>query len=255
MTHTSKPVQNSGKIIILDGTTTAGKSVIANHLTSLLDTQYEQVSVDDFHILAFEEQQKLNLSIKEFLVRIRQTTDAMYNKIINLASAGKTVIVDVVLSGHEGKKDVDLALKRLNDFNVTLVLVYCPLVMVVERIKRRNEKAISKNNPYQIRSRVIAFKFENVYKPQEQNNETYLGILSRKDVETAYDSPRKEWGEDAGKFDSARTSLIKHFGLNNNESVKITPCISYDCIVDTSINNHKECASQIYKHLKSAKIL
>jgi chloramphenicol 3-O phosphotransferase len=139
MTHTSLSNQNAGKIIILDGTTTAGKSNIAQHLTTLFGGSYEQISIDDFHTPVFAEQKKLKLSAKEFLIRIRQASDAMYDKIIDLAAIGKVVIVDVILSGHGGEKDVSYALKKLNNFNVTLVLVYCPLVMVVERIKRRND--------------------------------------------------------------------------------------------------------------------
>ncbi len=247
--HFSKKPQ--GHVIVLDGTSTAGKSSIIKYLLPMLGNSYEKVAIDDFVTPVFLEQGKQQRSEKEFLQRIHEVSGGMYNKIRKLISEGKNVLVDTVISGLEGEKDREHFFEKLNGLKVFLVLVYCPLNVLAERINKRNEKALKENKPKDTRSRSVALVFDDMYKAQQSDNEVILGQLSRKDIELAYSNPKNELGETAEAFKQIKQNLISHFKLENKKVVNITSQLVYDCVVDTSKNNPEECAQQIKNCLKT----
>lgn len=234
-----------GRVIVLDGTSTSGKTSIVKHLMPILGTSYKKVAIDDFVTEVFLEQEKLQRSEKEFLKRIHERSGDMYDTIRTLINSGKNVLVDTVISGLEGEKDRKHFFEKLNGLNVFLVLVYCPLNVLAERINKRNEKALKENNQKDTRSRSVALVFDDMYKTQESNNEVILGKLSHKDIELAYSNPNNELGETSKSFKQIKQNLISHFKLKDKETVNITPQLVYDCIVDTSKNNPKKCAQQV----------
>ena len=247
--HFSKKSQ--GHVIVLDGTSTAGKSSIIKYLLPMLGNSYEKVAIDDFVTPVFLEQEKQQRSEKEFLQRIHEVSDGMYNKIRKLVNSGKNILVDTVISGLEGEKDRKNFFEKLNGLNVFLILVYCPLNVLAERINKRNEKALKENKPEDTRSRSVALVFDDIYKAQESNDEVTLGKLSRKDIDVAYSNPQKKLGETAEAFKQIKQNLISHFKLKDKGTVNITSQLVYDCIVNTSKNNPKECAEQIKNCLKT----
>ena len=248
--HFSKKPQ--GHVIVLDGTSTAGKSSIIKYLLPMLGNSYEKVAIDDFVTPVFLEQGKQQRSEKEFLQRIHEVSGGMYNKIRKLISEGKNVLVDTVISGLEGEKDREHFFEKLNGLKVFLVLVYCPLNVLAERINKRNEKALKENKPKDTRSRSVALVFDDMYKAQQSDNEVILGQLSRKDIELAYSNPKNELGETAEAFKQIKQNLISHFKLENKEVINITSRLVYDCIVDTSKNSPQQCAQQICDYLKTS---
>jgi chloramphenicol 3-O-phosphotransferase len=243
--------QKPGRVIVLDGTSTSGKTSIVKHLMPMLGTSYKKVAIDDFVTEVFLEQEKLQRSEKEFLKRIHERSEDMYDTIRKLVNSGENVLVDTVISGLEGEKDREHFFKELKGLNVLLVLVYCPLNVLAERINKRNEKALKENNSKDTRSRSVALVFDDMYKTQESDNEVILGQLSRKDIELAYSNPKNELGETAKAFKQIKQNLISHFKLENKKVVNITSQLVYDCVVDTSKNNPEECAQQIKNCLKT----
>jgi len=243
-------INKQGRLIIFDGTSSAGKTSIINFLMPLLGPTYKRIAVDDYVSEVFLEPAHLQLPLHEFLKRIRQRSMAMYTTIRKLLSAGTNVVLDTVLSGLEGKKDVLHAFEELKGLNVGLVLVYCPLHVVAERVFQRNKKAIEENKPEDMRSMAFTVKFEDIYRPQH-NDEFFIGTLSRSDVEFAYKTPESSTPEQIQQLDAIRKKLLTHFNLNNNNVINITPMLHYDCIVDSSIHSPQKCAQLIYNCLKS----
>ncbi|MDP3888980.1 MAG: AAA family ATPase [bacterium] len=241
----------TGNIIILSGTSTSGKTSIAKQLATFFEHPFAYVAFDDFLTEVFLEQITLKLPKKEFHERIHQRISALYDTVKNFAFEGKHVLVDTVLSALEGEKDVQLALEKLQSINVTaLVLVYCPLPVLVQRIKQRNEEALVQNRPQDIRL-ITYIKFHDIFRPQHDENDIALDVLTREDIEVAYATPASASDLVVAELRQMKATALSHFDLIDKESVIITPKLDYDCIVNTGILTPKEAAQQIHDCITS----
>jgi chloramphenicol 3-O-phosphotransferase len=241
-----------GTVVVLNGTTRAGKTSIVKHLATGLGPSYQLVAIDDFHTQVFQDKKKLKFSEDEFLARIAQANKAMYDRARVLALEGKNVIVDTILSGHEGETEVRRTLEELRGLNVFMVLAYCPLPALAEQIKKCNAAAQLNNNLCNIRSRSIALRLDDIYRVRKSHDDVVLGVLSPKDVEVAYDAAQREWYEDAAAFAQVKSNLLSRFGLNRLDIVEVVPHLNYDCIVDTSQHSSEQCSNQICEMLKTS---
>ncbi|MFC1842499.1 AAA family ATPase [Candidatus Dependentiae bacterium] len=247
-----------GTILLLDGPSCSGKTSIAKELIKLFGPGYEIVSLDDFVADLFLENIKKKLPKKEFLKKICHKRDLMYKKIVSLVCNGKNVLVDTVLSGLEGKKDVRRCFETLQDIDVYLVLVYCPLYKVVDRLKERNRMAFFQQKPKEMRSIFATLQFSNCYKKtgaslknflQEDVFQKGLGSLSRKDIEISYFAHQNLPDKLKAQYNMVKQKLLLHFGLEYSNCVKIISQLNYDCIVDTNKKSPLECAKEVYTFL------
>lgn len=235
-----------GIVIILSGTSTSGKSSIAHHIPLLFNQPFEHVAFDNYLTEVFLEQLARPLPEKEFHERIHQQICTMYDYIKDLSLQGKNVLVDTVLSALEGEKDVQLALEKLQGIHVTaLVLVYCPLPILAQRIERRNQKALLENKPENMRS-ITWIKFEDIFKIRQSHNEIALDTLSRRDIELAYAAPHTATTQEIAFYDHCKSALCSYFNLIDTTSVIITPKLHYDCIINTSSITPEQAAYDIY---------
>jgi pimeloyl-ACP methyl ester carboxylesterase/chloramphenicol 3-O-phosphotransferase len=237
---------HTGQVIVFDGASSAGKSSIIKNLMPMLDSTYEYIAVDDFVSAVFLEQQKLNLPEKEFLNRVNQQTDIMYDKIKLLISHGKNVILDTVLSGLEGEKSIKEQLDKLKIFSTIKILVYCPLPVLLDRIKQRNERAHIENKPEDERSIGTAInQFGHIYKKITDAKESSLCTISRKYIELACETCKREFAKNLSRFDQFKEWLFSQLGTQDENEVMLTTRLKYDCVVDTSKNTPEECANKI----------
>jgi len=243
-----------GKIIILNGMSSAGKSTIAKKLVVLLGKSYQTISLDDFIADVFVQQTKIKLPQKEFLKKVRQQTDAMYEQIRKITSLGKNVVLDTLLSGLEGEKDVMRNVAKLKGFGVTLILIHCPLSDIMKRLNSRNKKAELEKKQKDMRSMVVALKIKDVYRTRKRKSEIYIGSLSRKEIDLAYQAVKTESPENTKLFQQIKQNLLTHFELDTKKSVKLTPQLRYDYIIDTSKNSAEQCVKQIYDFLKKSRL-
>jgi len=242
---------HKGTVVILDGTSTAGKTSIAKHLVKLLGKTYEKIAMDDFVTKVFIEQIDLQLPKDQFFQRVRQRISDMYDKINECIDSGKNVLLDTVLSSIDGQKAVSYGLERLQKCNVFMVLVYCPFAVVVERVICRNEQAILENNLENFRSILAVLRFADIYRPVKYVDEFFIDTLCRTDIEQAYGCSKKNYYEkDLEKLGFVKADIIKKFGLNDKEYVKITPRLAYDFIVDASEGTPKGCAKQVFNYMQ-----
>jgi len=240
-----------GQLIIIDGASSSGKTSVIKELMPLLCSSYQYVAVDDFVSEIFVEHQKKPLSEKEFLARVIERCDLMYAKIRELIAQGKNVILDTVLTGLEGEKSVRDTLAKLEGLSRNIVLVYCPLPVLVERIKKRNEQASRENKPHEIRSMFLPIsQFGHIYRPIKDNGEPVLGKLTRADVERACAATEKEFTGDTEKFEQFKQHLFSQLGVAEREEVTLTTRLSYDLIVDTSVLSPSEAAHSIKQKIQ-----
>lgn len=239
-----------GKIILLDGVSSAGKSSICKELVQILGSSYQIIAIDDFVKDVFAEQEKHPVSPSEFIARCDECSDKMYEKIKEITDQGKNVICDNVLAGLEGEKSVKLNLEKLKDLNTYFVLVYCPFKILVERILQRNKRARKEDNFQETRSLALALnQFAASFKKQKKDKDIFLEKLSREDFIKALFDAKNEFKNDEKRFEDFKAKALKNIGFEKENTVNLTSFLSYDCIIDTSKCSSKECAQLIIMKL------
>ncbi len=138
--------EETGVIIFLNGTSSSGKTTIANTLTTKLP-DFERMAIDDYwgqdHDLAHY------IEEKDFQGTLKAAADAVYRfhrSIACRAIAGQNVIVDHVLENHDWAEHA--AGCFLPPHRVLVVGVYCPLDVAIARENGRTDR-ISGTAQYQ----------------------------------------------------------------------------------------------------------
>lgn len=243
-------LQGRGRVIIVAGALSAGKSSMLRQLMPLLDSSYSLVSVDDFVSKIFLEQQTVKIPEEELLKRVIAAVDRMYAKIWDLVVQGNNVIVDTALNSIEGEKSVQYAFDALKDLPLKLVLVHCPLPVLVERIQQGNEKALQDHNLADIRSIALSIsQFGHIYRPKGSEGEAVVTVVSRRDVVHACALAQQEFAGDAQRFALFQEQLLTQLGLKEIEEVELTTRLVYDVLVDTSKYTPEECAKQLQESI------
>lgn len=128
-----------GKIILLNGASSAGKSTICHALQKELDEPFLQFSLD---LLMFNSNVLPKRREKEGLFSwpaIRpKLFDGYFNCLSGLAMAGNNLLVDYII---ESGSQLDRLIDRLGPLDVFLVGVHCPL----EELQRREEQRGDRN--------------------------------------------------------------------------------------------------------------
>ncbi len=123
-----------GRIIILNGTSSSGKSSIARELLDILDDGvYFHMAVDDFNAM----RSKRELGPEELDAALRRTRMGFHRSIAAMAEAGNDIVVDHVLS--EPWRLLD-CLTVLRPEDVLFVGIRCPLDELVRRELARGDR-------------------------------------------------------------------------------------------------------------------
>ena len=171
------PFLNSqGTVILLNGTSSAGKSSIMKELPEILDGFWQPVEADAFAVIArknFIDYLKEKFGVETTLEELNDTyialnkegritereVDAffdkqdvlgqMFEKIRTDIQEEKNVIIDTVIGegiDDEDPDNADYAFKTyfdaLHTFNVAFILVYCPFAALIERVEMRNQAGV-----------------------------------------------------------------------------------------------------------------
>ena len=124
-----------GKIIFLNGVTSAGKTSIAEEIRELADVIYYHVSNDIFHCMIGEK-----FWIENSRMCIAKSIITMYHAVKGMCDGGINVIIDGMLlemceyMQEYGMLHYDIMQSILSEIDVFMVEVYCPL----DECKRRN---------------------------------------------------------------------------------------------------------------------
>lgn len=122
-----------GRIILLNGTSSSGKSGIARCLLDMLDTPWFHMSVD-----AFGEMRALvPVPEQEINPMLARTRAGFHRAVAGMASAGNDIVVDHVLSEPWRLDD---CLTLFEPFEVLLVGVHCDVAELSRRELARGDR-------------------------------------------------------------------------------------------------------------------
>lgn len=136
-----------GRIVLLNGVSSSGKTTIAKNLQEIMDSPYLIMGLDKFYNLYTESfpakynppPLPKNASIEKYHkceIRNRRS-ETFHHFIAAFSIAGNDIIVDTVF---DTKQILEHGLKVLHDFPVLLVGVKCPLEELERREKTRENR-------------------------------------------------------------------------------------------------------------------
>jgi len=127
---------NYGKIIVLNGTSSSGKSTLAEKIQELSKERFYHVQVDTIcnmmHSKFFENK-------ADFIISINSALKSMNAFILNLSRNGECVIVDTVF---ENPIWLNECVEMLHDLPVFFVKVSCPAEELERREAARGDRKI-----------------------------------------------------------------------------------------------------------------
>jgi len=126
---------NKGKVIVLNGVSSSGKTTLAKAMQEAFDEPYIRLSVDDFINMMPEKLIETDLGNTVYTIQT-----ILLQTIKMLSDAGTNVIVDnIMLTYFQTLKQY---VSLLHDYPVLLVKVDCPLHELRRRETERGDRAI-----------------------------------------------------------------------------------------------------------------
>jgi len=134
-------IQHSpGKIILLNGASSAGKSTLCGTLQDELTVPFLQFSLDFFmfnsKVLPKRRDQTGPFSWPAIRPKL---FEGFFNCLAGLANAGNNVLTDYII---ESQEQLNQLIQKLGQLDVFLVGVHCPLPELERREKLRGDRAI-----------------------------------------------------------------------------------------------------------------
>jgi chloramphenicol 3-O phosphotransferase len=218
----------SGKIILFNGTSSAGKSSLAEVMVEQSTNKYVVVSFDDFHRTYREKRRMARLigdQHRDFLL-------AFYRHAKEQSDAGTNVIIDTV----EFDRAYDTYCGILDCSNVIKAIVYCPPQHILKRVEKRNDSGVPSNR----RPVLLSFQqFLEMYKPQTTPDELVVEKTSTGVIRSALvEAGRK--ANNASQYTALSNSYVKVFGIHKDREITLVPKGKYDLALDTKANTKKE---------------
>lgn len=217
-----------GRIVLFNGTSSAGKSSLAEVAVQDSKTKFEVVSFDDFHRSYREKHGVTRLNREQW----EDFRISLYRHAKAQSESGRNIIIDTV--------EFDVAYDRyceiLNCSNVVKAIVYCPLDQILKRIDRRN----SADDPAGRRPVLLSFQqFLQMYKPQTSAEELVVEKTSTSRIRTALVEAGKKAGNPK-QYEALYKEYVKAFGIDKDQEITIVPKGKYDLVFDTRANTKKE---------------
>lgn len=122
----------SGKVIILNGTSSSGKSTLAKLIQSMSAIDYLHMSLDAFWNMTPSHIPANSINFPKIKL-------AMVKSVKGLIDTGHYVVVDSIFSGEKTQQEF---LSELSSFDLCFIKVECPLVELIRREKERGNRKI-----------------------------------------------------------------------------------------------------------------
>jgi chloramphenicol 3-O phosphotransferase len=124
---------NKGKIILLNGVSSSGKSTLAKELVKKLP-DYFHFSIDDFDTII----EKMEDRDSDHLIPV-PTEHFFHRNIAMFSDKGVNLVVDQILHNEDTTKD---CYEILKDYPVLFVGVHCSLTELEKREKDREDRSV-----------------------------------------------------------------------------------------------------------------
>lgn len=236
-----------GMVVLLNGTSSAGKSAILKELAKL-NSDYYILRYDDWFPaqvvqkakeLGWKEESNIDpwLFFHDYLAQqtgnyyfateVRQklfpSDMAFYQLALDRMLKGQNVIIDTVL---EYEKDYQQFFAAFNDFKTKKILIYCAFEVLLERVKQRNVSGI----PEEMRTAFRSFEqFPGMYKVQEHPDEIIIDVVKTSVMKKALDAAIQELIKEnipkpyIPRLEEFKRNFIKQFKLDEKEEIALTP--------------------------------
>ncbi len=126
-----------GRLILLNGTSSSGKSSIAAELLGSLDGAWFHMAIDQFHRI----RARREMSDEDFLSVFQRTVLGFHRAVAGMASAGNDVVVDHIVGERWRLAD---CLTVFEGLQVLFVGVRCSLPELERRERERGNRAIGR---------------------------------------------------------------------------------------------------------------
>lgn len=246
--------KKAGTIILLNGTSSSGKSTILKELQAL-SPDVVILRVDDYYpeeliqkALKYGWQKDSGIDPWAYLhqyltaktgkyyfdVELREqffnATSFLYSKAKEFAAQGKTVIIDTVL---EHKKTYQEAFEYFKNDQFHMMLIYCPMDILLERVQARNRSGIADEQ----RNAFLSFEqFPHMYKLKESENQLAIDTVNTNTLKAALETAIQDLvkqgisQEYLPKLQAFKDNFIAQFKLDDLEQIEIVPRHQYDLV-------------------------
>ena len=134
---------NAVTIILLNGTSSAGKTSIAKALQRVMDTPYLHVPIDSFEDMMPERDIFGEPGSPEWQPLFNRMLSGFHHSVAALAAAGSNLVVDhLLVQGVEPQTWLAECLDVLTPFTVYFIGVHCPLEELRRREMARGDRGI-----------------------------------------------------------------------------------------------------------------
>ncbi len=230
--------QNPGMIVLLNGTSSAGKSSIVKELQEISGNEFFVTSMDSF--AASYEKDNYDKFVHDF-----------YQHIKDLSLTHHKVLVDTVEFEQDYKKIEGVL--TLNQF--IKILVYCPLDDIFKRVEKRNQS----EDEGEHRSVRQAFEqFLGLYKKQSQSDELVIDNIHSSSIKKLLPRIKEECdGLDipidkrAERYEKIIQAAQEIFNFKKSRKIKIVPQQNcWDLIINSGVNSPAQSAHEILEFLE-----
>ncbi len=217
-----------GDIVLFNGTSSAGKSSLAEATVLKSKTKFEVMSRDGYWPPYQEKFRAAQLKGE----KLDPYPLALYRHAKEESELGNNIILDTV----EFDQDYDKFCAVLDCAKVTKVIIYCPLQDLLKRIEKRNNAGVASNR----RPVLLAFQqFLAMYKPQSSLNELVVDKTSTSVMRAALVEAGKK-AENAKQYEALYQDYVKAFGIDTDKPVIVVPKGKYDLVLNTRANTKQE---------------
>jgi chloramphenicol 3-O phosphotransferase len=130
-------INGPGQVVLLNGTSSSGKSTIAKELLEVLDGTWFHLAIDQFHHV----RARRDWTEEEFLPVFQRTVLGFHRAVAGMASAGNNVVVDHILGERWRLED---CLTVFDGLPVLFVGVRCALPELERRERDRGNRTIGR---------------------------------------------------------------------------------------------------------------
>lgn len=131
-------IRKKGRILLLNGASSSGKTSLAKALQYLLESPYLYLGLDTFIDMFPDGYGDVEDKFLQEINR-KHILSAMNTCIVSLADSGYNLIIDHVLDERDSEKEI---LSQLSSFHVMFIGIRCPLEILEKREKSRGDRQI-----------------------------------------------------------------------------------------------------------------
>ncbi len=271
---------NTPWILILNGSSSVGKTTIAREYISTYNTNAKLLQIDTEIIPVFIEAlekhgyhynqkidfwtwfENLTADIKEQINSYeKELFIEAYRRMIEKAKEfygkGINVIIDAVLLEYEGESYTCFK-KAFEDLQTFFIFVYAPINKVLENVTSRNipGEAAEKRSVLD----PFALLFGHLCKKCNSQSHDILEILTKQQLDDLFDKLKALIDQEPHvkshklteleRFEKMVNIVNQKFLNQHEQTIGICPKYSYDLILDTGITSPSKCTAYLDKWIK-----